>query len=237
MAEQLATDDGQPIPVDSTDAEFAAAMATPPGDSELPAPPRMDPPDPAAPYGRRQDGKPKRAPGGRPPKGQGPRVTDKPAAGTSAPASVDYAAGLADTIDGVTIALAMVPSPAVRAQSAIIARNKANTITGLSLAAQNNAFARRVIAPLASGQVSWYILAAMALAPPVLQSLALWRGDPDGLAQLGLPSVAELSNEAEVHLAAELAKLGMVPGEAAEEIRLADELAAQDRAAEGNPAA
>src|SRR5258706_16478086 len=97
MSEALATIDGQPVDMDASESEFAAAMAAPPADKPgMTAPPRKPPEPPAdpqaAPHGWTwKDGgwRAKHGPGRPRTAADKPRVTRAPAAGQAANPKTD----------------------------------------------------------------------------------------------------------------------------------------------------
>jgi hypothetical protein len=192
MAETLSSG-GKVVDYDKSEAEFARAMAAPPADApEFPAPPALA--DPEAPFGRTLDGRPKKAPGGRPPK---PRTTDQkpveaPKGGTQLPVKADYSAGLSEAVDGAWAMCAMVPAETLNAQATLLKANKDNLVAGLNVAAQHNSYAEWAVKKIATGGVTWVIVALTALAPPFVQSMTMWQGD-EALAELGMPTRKELA--------------------------------------------
>ena len=194
MPETLETADGAPVPLDDTDARFAAAMAAPRGDEpEHPAPPERPPADPEAPFGRKIDGTPKKRPGGRPP--TRPReITAPPAAAgsssaRSSPPSAgpqDYTGGLTEFSEALWMVLAATPVPwetiriRVRAQAWVLAQNQAGVVQGVNIMAQHNGTVRAGVEKLTTGSAGWVLPAVMALAPFGVQTALIWRAPPNG---------------------------------------------------------
>lgn len=192
MAEGLATADGEKIDLDDVEQKFAAVMAAPPADDpEHPAPPDIGPVDPEAPYGRTLKGEPKKGPGGRPPR-ERPRVTTAAPKALSGPhqpgkdgtrpgAARDYAAGLAEFLGGVQLALAVLPFPSdsirvhARYQAAVIEQTGDGLASGLGTIAEHNAMIRWGVEKLTQGGGAWVFPAAMAIAPFAVSSVMLWK--------------------------------------------------------------
>lgn len=192
MAEGLATADGEKIDLDDVETQFAAAMAAPPADDpEAPAPPDIGPVDPEAPYGRTIEGKPKKGPGGRPPRDKA-RVTNKaieapqkPAdgakGGAKANTAAGYAAGLAEFLGGVQLALAVLPFPSdsirvhARYQSAVLEKTGDGLASGLGTIAEHNGMVRWGVEKLTQGGGAWIFPAAMAIAPFAVSTAMLWK--------------------------------------------------------------
>lgn len=197
MAEGLATADGSKLDVPAAaavepDADWAAhmAQAARTADTEQhAAPPKKDPADPDAPFGRTADGKPKKGPGGRPPKkkAEQPRVT----APTAAQGPVrDYTQDLAEFTEGVWFLMAQLPP--TQAQAAVLKQHRPALVHGWNLAAQNNATIRTGV-EMVTGKATWVAAVAMATAPFVLQSLALWTKSSEQLKKAGLPTKDDLA--------------------------------------------
>lgn len=197
MAEGLATADGTVLDVPAAghepgEREFAAAMAKPEPGNEMPAPPMLA--DPEAPYGRTLDGKPKKGPGGRPStknKADKPRTQTVASVATDGTAqTTDYTKPLAELTEGVWYLCAQFP--ATQAQAAILKAHRPSLVSGWSLAAQNN----RMIASgveMLTGKATWVAAVAMASAPFVMQSLAIWTKSDEDLAKAGMPTHEELA--------------------------------------------
>jgi hypothetical protein len=163
----------------------AAQAADDKAKQEMPAPP---PKDPEAPFGRTKDGKPKRGPGGRP-SAEKPRVQAPTAA--QAPAVVrDYTQDLAELTEGVWFLMAQLPP--TQAQAAILKVHRPALVHGWALAAQNNAMIRSGVDML-TGKGTWVAAVAMATAPFVMQSLALWTKTDEELAAGGMATKEELA--------------------------------------------
>lgn len=202
----LATPDGTPVAVEplTTDgadwaatqaAQARAADATP----EAPAPPKKDP---EAPYGRTADGTPKKGPGGRPAKAKAeqPRVMS-PASAPGQPPK-DYTQDLAELTEGAWFLMAQFP--ATQPQAAVLKAHRPSLVSGWSLAAANN----RMIAAgveMLTGKGTWVAAVAMATAPFVMQSLAIWTRSDEDLVRAGMPTRKELA-ESTVNDLAELAR-------------------------------
>lgn len=236
MAESLATADGKAIDLEAEgEREFARAMAAPepPADDtpDYPAPRRRRNPD--APFGLDEDGKPK-APYGfgvngkprqnMPGPGRGGKKADKPrvqaAAKTAAvelPAR-DYSADLAESVDGLWVALAFLPP--TQAQATILKANKNGLVAGLNLSAQHNPYVRRGIEYFC-GEAAWMINAAILVAPFAIQSAALWFR-PDSLRNLGT-SREELASVAQADFKAYVEEQEKALAEMVEEKRHAEQ--------------
>jgi hypothetical protein len=189
----LVTTDGTPVegiePLDSSGQDWAqvqaaqarSADAKPAG--EMPAPPRKDP---QAPFGRTKDGTPKKAPGGRPPKAR----VEQPTAKTAPGEVKDYTQSLAELTEGAWFLMAQFP--VTQPQAAILKAHRPNLVSGWNLAAQNN----RMIASgveMLTGKGTWVAAVAMASAPFVMQSLAIWTRSDEQLAAAGMPTKEELA--------------------------------------------
>lgn len=183
--------------------EFAAAMAAPEPGDQMPAPPKLA--DPEAPYGRTLDGKPKKGPGGRPAKSKAdrPRTQTVAAVATDGTAQAkDYGQALAELTEGVWYLCAQFP--ATQPQAAILKAHRPALVSGWNLAAQNN----RMIASgveILTGKGTWVAAVAMASAPFVMQSLAIWTKSEEDLAKAGMPTRADLAAST-VQALAELAQ-------------------------------
>jgi hypothetical protein len=203
MPESLSTIDGEPLDVDRSEAEFAAAMAAPPADKPGMTAPSRKPPEPAAdpeaaPHGWTwSDGewRAKKAPG-RPRGGPAdkPRVTDSPPApppsATSTAPARDFRATLRETAEAAWFVLASVPVPEqafgfklagvktrIRVQAALLEANVENLAGGLNMLGQHNRFVAQALTRLASGEGGlWVLPAVMLLAPFVAQTGQLWTG-------------------------------------------------------------
>lgn len=192
----LATPDGKPVegvePLDHTEQSWAAAQAAQAraADSstqgEMPAPPKKDP---EAPFGRTKDGAPKKAPGGRPPNPPKARV-EQPTKATAPNDVKDYTQDLAELTEGIWFLMAQMPP--TQAQAAVLKAHRPGLVHGWNIAAQNNAMIRSGVEAL-TGKATWVAAVAMATAPFVLHSLALWTKSDEQLVAAGMPTKEQLA--------------------------------------------
>lgn len=202
MAEGLTTADGKAVagvPEIGDEQDFAAAMAGAARQAgaagEVPAPPKKD-------YGVKADGTPKKA-AGRPrtrDKAEEPRM--QAPTGKQAAAPRDYTQPLAELTEGVWFLMAQLPP--TQAQAAILKAHRPSLVSGWNLAAQNNGMIRAGVEMLTGGG-TWVAAVAMATAPFVMQSLALWTRSPEQLAESGMPTKEQLEATTQKDLA-ELAR-------------------------------
>ncbi|MGH2866760.1 MAG: hypothetical protein ACRDNK_04210 [Solirubrobacteraceae bacterium] len=178
MPEGLMTAEGEAVagvePVG--EADFAEMMvgqrSAAAAQAEVGAPPKAEPFDADAPYGYKLDGTPKKTPGGRKPKARiDPPKTETPSSAAAAPAKRDYTRDLIEATDGLWFLLAMVPP--TQAQAAVFRGHQAGLVKGFNIGAQHNDYIRQGV-EYACGDGPWMIMVAAALAPFVMQSIALW---------------------------------------------------------------
>lgn len=196
MAEGLTTLDGQPVDLDASEAQFAAAMAAPAADRPGMAAPPRKPPEPApdpenAPYGwtwTEDEWRPKKR-AGRPRSQDKARVTETPPASPSPPpmgaapaaprSKPDFRQALGDTVEAAWFALAAVPIPDqafgfkltglrtnLRVQAALLAQNADGLVAGVNAIGQHNKFVARGLARLQSGEAGLWVLPAVMALAP-----------------------------------------------------------------------
>lgn len=185
----LANTDGTPVegvdPISTQDWAKVQAEQARQADASpaIPAPPRKDA---EAPFGRTKDGSPKKAPGGRPPKAR----VEAPTKATAPTEVRDYTQPLAELTEGIWFLMAQLPP--TQAQAAILKHHRPSLVTGWNLAAQNNAMIRQGVDVL-TGKGTWVAAVAMASAPFVMHSLALWTKTDEQLVAAGLPTHEQLA--------------------------------------------
>lgn len=207
MAEGLTTADGSPVAGVSeigSEQDFAATMAgaakSAGASAEMPAPPKKD-------YGVKADGSPKRA-AGRPrkaEKAEQPRM--QAPTGQQAAAPRDYTQPLAELTEGLWFLMAQLPP--TQAQAAILKAHRPSLVSGWNVAAQHNGMIRAGVEMLTGGG-TWVAAVAMATAPFVMQSMAIWTRSDEQLAESGMPTKAQL----ETATAQDLAELARAQEEA-----------------------
>lgn len=209
------------------DDAFADAMSRPARPrSEPTAPPELDPQapfgrdeagDPIAKYGYKNDGSLRLAGGGR--KSQSapdrPRVADEAPtvqAGDPgpAPSGHDYTEAVADTADGIWLAVTAASKlplhrlrigkyglPAdigdrIGAQAFVLSHHKYRLAAALNEAAKHSDRARRLAEKCEGGDLSWVLTVGALALPAMFQSAAIWKGDAS-LREMEMPTRAELA--------------------------------------------
>lgn len=183
---KLIGDEGLALEEADVNREFAQAMAAPePDEPEAPAPKRADAkasPAAEAPRSRSKDDKARTAsavPSTRR-TGTGRRASKKPAT-EAAPVKGKYAKPVAELLDALVLAAAIVPMPEttttvrVRAQARLIQAHESGLAAAIDAAACHNAMIRRGVEALTMGSAGWVLPAAMAVAPFAMASVQLWR--------------------------------------------------------------
>lgn len=181
---KLKTPDGTEFDGDEVERKFTAAMAAPePDEPAAPAPQPKDvgeghteapaPPDDAKHTRTRTT----RAAGrGR---GAGKR-TAKASPAAAAPAPGTYVQPVAEWLQGLTMAAAIVPVPGelgvrLRLQGQVVGDHAPGLARAVDLAACNNAVIRRGVEQLTMGSAGWVLPAVMAVIPFAMASNQAWR--------------------------------------------------------------
>ncbi|MEU9022335.1 hypothetical protein [Actinomadura sp. NPDC048394] len=186
---KLKTPDGSTIDGDDVERRFAAAMSAPePDEPPAPAPQpkdgdegQADAPAPA------DDGKHRRtrttkAAGSRGRGGAKRPAKASPAA--AAPPTGTYVQPVAEWLQGLTIAAAIVPVPGelgvrLRLQGQVVTDHTPGLARAVDLAACNNQVIRRGVEQLTMGSAGWVLPAVMATVPFAMASAAVWRAPVD----------------------------------------------------------
>jgi hypothetical protein len=188
---KLKTPDGEELTVDDIERRFNKAMAAPePDEPVAPAPQPKDAGDgqePAAPAPSPDDARHTRTRTAKAPRGGGrgaPKRSAKASPAAAAPAVGTYVQPVAESLQGLTMAAAIMPVPGelgvrLRLQGSVIGDHTAGLARALDLAACNNAVIRRGVESLTMGSAGWVLPAVMAVVPFAMASAAVWRAPID----------------------------------------------------------